>query len=81
MIGSTQNLDYLETFRAVALHGSMHRAAEDAHMIQPALTRQLTMLSRKVDAPLFSRFGRKVRLTKAGAVLLQESEEIVPQVG
>ena len=81
MIGSTLNLDYLETFRAVALHGSMHRAAEERHMTQPAVTRQMAMLSREVGAPLFARFGRGVRLTKAGEVLLRESEEIVRQVG
>ena len=81
MIGSTLNLDYLETFRAVALHGSMHRAAEERHMTQPAVTRQMAILSREVGAPLFARFGRGVRLTKAGEVLLRESEEIVRQVG
>ena len=81
MIGSTLNLDYLETFRAVALHGNMHRAAEEHHMTQPAVTRQMAMLSREVGSPLFARFGRGVRLTKAGEVLLRESEEIVRQVG
>ena len=81
MIGSTLNLDYLETFRAVALHGNMHRAAEERHMTQPAVTRQMAMLSREVGAPLFARFGRGVRLTKAGEVLLRESEEVVRQVG
>ena len=81
MIGGTLNLDYLETFRAVALHGNMHRAAEERHMTQPAVTRQMAMLSREVGAPLFARFGRGVRLTKAGEVLLRESEEIVRQVG
>ena len=81
MIGNTLNLDYLETFRAVAFHGSMHRAAEERHMTQPAVSRQMAILSREVGAPLFARFGRGVRLSKAGEVLFRESEEIVRQVG
>lgn len=73
MINYTLDLDYLRTFQAVAELGSMHRAAEARHMTQPAVTRQMAILSREVGVPLFRRFGRGVRLTEAGEALLKES--------
>lgn len=81
MISQLVTLDYLETFRAVATCGSMHRAAEARHMTQPAVTRQMGILSREVGVPLFSRFGRGVRLTSAGESLLRESEEVFQRIG
>ncbi len=73
MIKFDLDLDYLRTFQAVAEEGSMHRAAEKRHMTQPAVTRQMAILSREVGATLFRRFGRGVRLTEAGEALLKES--------
>jgi DNA-binding transcriptional LysR family regulator len=81
MINKLVTLDYLETFRAVATSGSMHRAAEARHMTQPAVTRQMGILAREVGVPLFARFGRGVRLTAAGESLLRESEEIFQRIG
>ena len=77
MIKYDLNLDYLKTFMVVASSGSMHRAAEDCHLTQPAVTRQMALLSRGVGAPLFVKFGRGVRLTPAGEELLSESRKIV----
>ena len=77
MIKNDLNLEYLKTFRAVALLGGMHRAAEERHMTQPAVTRQMAILSREVGAALFERFGRGVRLTAAGQILLDETEGIL----
>ncbi len=73
MINFDLDLDYLRTFQAVAELGSMHRAAEVRHMTQPAVTRQMAILSREVGATLFRRFGRGVMLTEAGEALLKES--------
>ncbi len=80
MIRYDLDLDYLKTFQSVADFGSMHRAAEERHMTQPAVTRQMGILSREVGVPLFRRFGRGIRLTEAGAVLLKESREIFRHV-
>ncbi|MCL4485660.1 MAG: LysR family transcriptional regulator [Nitrospirae bacterium] len=80
MIKFDLDLDYLKTFQAVADFGSMHRAAEERHMTQPAVTRQMAILSREVGVPLFRRFGRGVRLTEAGIVLLRESRGIFKTV-
>ncbi|EQD25231.1 MAG: 'transcriptional regulator, LysR family, partial [Leptospirillum sp. Group IV 'UBA BS'] len=80
MIKFDLDLDYLKTFQAVADFGSMHRAAEERHMTQPAVTRQMAILSREVGVPLFRRFGRGVRLTESGIVLLRESRGIFKTV-
>jgi DNA-binding transcriptional LysR family regulator len=80
MIKYNLDLEYLKTFQAVADFKSMHRAAEERHMTQPAVTRQMGILAREVGVPLFRRFGRGVRLTEAGSVLLEESREIFRHV-
>jgi DNA-binding transcriptional LysR family regulator len=80
MIRDNLDLEYLKTFQAVADFKSMHRAAEERHMTQPAVTRQMRILSREVGVPLFRRFGRGVCLTEAGSALLRESREIFRHV-
>ncbi|WP_461001326.1 LysR family transcriptional regulator [Streptomonospora sediminis] len=48
------------------------RAAERLGVAQPALTRTVQKIERRLDTPLFVRSGRSVGLTRAGAVLLTE---------
>ena len=80
MIKNDLTLDYLKTFWSVATHGGMHRAAEERNMTQPAVTRQMAILSREVGTRLFERFGRGVRLTAAGEALLKETDQILRAV-
>jgi DNA-binding transcriptional LysR family regulator len=76
MIKYDLNLDYLKTFLIVAASGSMHRAAEECHLTQPAVTRQMALLARGVGAEIFVKFGRGVRLTPAGTQLMAEARGI-----
>lgn len=76
MIKFDLNLDYLKTFVAVALSGSMHRAAVECHLTQPAVSRQMALLSRGTGVRLFVKFGRGVTLTPAGTELLAMAQTL-----
>jgi len=65
----------LRAFRAVARAGGFSRAAERLHKTQPAISQAIRALEEDVGEPLFLRLGRRVRLTRAGAVLLEHVEE------
>lgn len=58
-------------FESVARHLHFGAAAEELHLTQPAVSRQIQGLEEEVGAPLFLRGSRKVTLTAAGAALLR----------
>jgi LysR family nitrogen assimilation transcriptional regulator len=57
--------------------GSFSRAAAELYVAQPALSRQIAKLEEELGMPLFVRYGRGVRLTSAGAQLLERAEMIL----
>lgn len=61
----------------IARVGSFSRAAAELYIAQPALSRQIAKLEEEFDTPLFVRHGRGVRLTSAGAQLLERAEMII----
>lgn len=60
----------LRYFTAVARCGSIREAAEELHVAQSALSRQIQKLEDELGAPLFQRHSRGVELTSAGEILL-----------
>lgn len=61
----------LRAFEAVGRLLSFRRAAEELHLTQSAVSRQIQGLEDEVGAPLFVRGTRHVELTTAGAALLR----------
>jgi DNA-binding transcriptional LysR family regulator len=61
----------LKQFCAVADAMSFRRAAEALHMAQPPLSVAIRKLEEELDAQLFERRGRSIRLTPAGAEALR----------
>lgn len=57
---------HLRAFHAVAKHGSFTRAASALHVTQPTLSGQVRELEERYHIKLFTRYGRKVRLTELG---------------
>ena len=64
----------------MARAGSFSRAASELYIAQPALSRQIAKLEEEIGVPLLIRHGRGVRLTAAGARLLERAEMITHMV-
>lgn len=73
-------LRHLRYFEAVARHSHVTRAAEELHIAQPALSKQISQLEHELDIALFDRIGRNVRLTEAGEALLPHVRAVLEQV-
>jgi DNA-binding transcriptional LysR family regulator len=62
-------LRQLRAFEAVARLRSFTRAAEELHVTQPSVSKQLRLLQEQVGLPLLEQLGKKVFLTEAGQAL------------
>jgi LysR family transcriptional regulator for metE and metH len=65
---------------AVAAEGSLTRAGSRLHVTQPALSRQLAGLERRIGAPLFLRTGHRRIPTPAGELLLRHARAVLDRV-
>src|SRR6202035_881207 len=66
-------LRHLQHFVAVAEERNFTRAARRLHLVQSALSVSIRSLERELDARLFERTTREVKLTDAGRILLPEA--------
>ncbi|GAA7766863.1 LysR family transcriptional regulator [Cupriavidus sp. SHE] len=70
----------IRAFLAIADTGSVTRAAELLHVVQPAVSRQLKLLEDDVGAPLFERDRRGMQLTDAGHVLMERARRALREL-
>lgn len=70
----------LRYFSAVARHGSIREAADELHIAQSALSRQIQKLEQEFGLPLFDRHARGVQLTSAGEILLRYARSSLREV-
>ncbi len=73
---------HLRYFTAIARHGSFREAAEELHVAQSALSRQIQKLEQELGVPLFQRHARGVihRLqdtVRHAVVLCFDGDELV----
>ena len=68
-------LKSLQVFEAAARHASVARAAQELHVTQGAVSRQVSQLEDALGVALFERRNRGVYLTAAGAQLQQVCEQ------
>lgn len=64
------NLNHLSIFQAVAVADSISRGAEQLHISQSAVSKQLADFEQALGLKLFDRLPRGVRLTESGRLLL-----------
>jgi len=67
----------LRVFVAVVSSGSYSAAARTLGYTQPAISQQMRGLERRVGTALFTRVGRRMRLTEAGEVLARNAAQIL----
>lgn len=79
-IAAAMELRSLHYFVRIAELGSITRAAAHLQIAQPALTRHIQRLEDELDASLFTRANRGVRLTEAGQKLLDSAQRILRDV-
>src|SRR6266508_3038995 len=73
-------LRQLRTFVAVAELHHFARAAGLCHLSQPAVSHQIALLEEELSTRLLNRTARRVSLTVAGEVLLEEARRILAAV-
>lgn len=67
----------LRYFLTVAKEQSFTHAAEQLHITQPTLSRQLAALEQDLGTALFNRNGRNITLTEEGLLLKRRALEII----
>ncbi|WP_235549430.1 MULTISPECIES: LysR family transcriptional regulator [unclassified Paenibacillus] len=67
----------LEYFIAVCEELHFTRAAEKIGISQPALSQQIRSLEDELNIPLFDRIGKKIAITEAGSILLEQSRDVL----
>ncbi|MGG1678498.1 LysR family transcriptional regulator [Neobacillus sp. NRS-1170] len=70
----------LEYFMAICEELHFTRAAEKLGISQPALSRQMRTLEDKLGVRLFDRLGKKIAITEAGEILLEQSGKIFSNI-
>jgi DNA-binding transcriptional LysR family regulator len=68
-------LRHLRYFCAVADSGTFHRASQQLHVSQSAISEQIADLEREIGGPLLDRSQRRARLTPQGELFLTEARK------
>ncbi|GAB3205844.1 LysR family transcriptional regulator [Marinactinospora endophytica] len=74
------NVERMRVLHAIAVNGSLNRAAEELHVTSSAVSQQLAKLEREVGQPLVERNGRGIRLTEAAEILVEHASQILSLV-
>jgi DNA-binding transcriptional LysR family regulator len=76
----TTTPDLLASFVVLADELHYSRAASRLHVEQPALTKRIQQLERRLGVPVFLRTRRSVRLTAAGELLVTRARQVLSAV-
>ncbi|MFE1172517.1 LysR substrate-binding domain-containing protein [Streptomyces sp. NPDC058773] len=82
MAGQERTVDVkqLKALVTVAEVGSVTRAAELLHLVQPAVTRQIRTLEQDLGATLFERTRHGMRPTEAGLVMVERARRALTEL-
>ncbi len=71
------SLAQIEAFYWIARLGGFHNAAAHLNVTQPTVSLRIRTLEASLGTRLFDRLGRRISLTREGAVLLREADRIM----
>jgi len=74
------DLRQLTALVTVAEVGSVTKAAQLLHLVQPAVTRQIRTLEEEVGVPLFDRTRQGMTLTPAGEILVERARRALHEL-
>jgi DNA-binding transcriptional LysR family regulator len=74
------DLKHLVALVTVAEVGSVTKAAELLHLVQPAVTRQIRTLEDELGVALFERTRQGMRLTESGAVMVDRARRALAEL-
>jgi LysR family transcriptional regulator, cell division regulator len=75
--GPEMDTGLLRVFRAVAAEGSVTKAAEKLHCVQPNVTARVRQLEDELETALFYRQKRGMVLTPAGKILVEYADRAI----
>lgn len=71
------NYEYFRLFYSIAKHCNISKAAEELHLSQPTVTKELRKLEEQLGLTLFLRHSKGVKLTPEGEYLFRRIEPAV----
>jgi LysR family transcriptional regulator for metE and metH len=71
---------HLKIVAALQQHGTLTKAANALCLSQSALSHQIRYLEQKLGVDIWLKEGRRLRLTKAGSLLLDTADRILPML-
>lgn len=71
------DIRHLQYFMEVARHRSFTKAAEALYITQPTISKTIKNIEEELDIVLFDRRGKKIELTDAGEIMLEQARHIV----
>ena len=75
------SLRQLQYIVAVADRGGFRRAAEACRVAQPSLSAQVALAEEALGVQIFERTQRRVRVTDAGAPLVEQARRVLVAAG
>src|SRR5262249_44071374 len=60
----------------IVRHGTFHRAADALGVSQPALSKTISLLERRIGYKVFERGARGVKLTEIGQIVVRRAEQL-----
>lgn len=78
--GRAVDVKQLKAVVTVAEVGSVTRAAELLHLVQPAVTRQIRTLEQELGVPLFERTRLGMRPTRAGSIMVDRARRALDEL-
>lgn len=74
------DIKHLKTIAALHQQGSLVKAADSLNTTQSALSHQIKLIEQHFETQLFVRKTHPLQFTKAGQLILERAQEILPQM-